>query len=385
MQFDLRTPPRRFTVGHADRPINISHVADIGLAPDEQITLVSENGREYDIVRKTWGYYATPSLNGRLAQFGYRSALVESGDRRYVLLVDRDREGEFRAYLDEQGMRVLAWLDGAAVEWPSAERQPESPAAAKPMPMTGRDAAMQSLWEESFRDQIRQAAYNTAPVEALVRSVSHYLRARMSPADYANLHFLEVGCGAGPNLVWLAERGIKASGIDISPAALELARRNFQARGLTERLASLEHGSATALPFPAGQFDGVLESCVFQHLTREDRKAAFAEVARVLKPGGLFVGYMLSDRHTTYLDHRGDQNPTDPGTVRLESQAGGGRIGLETIGLAHFFSKEEFAELLPGFRTVDACHSSYELPREEADRRGVSSYVQGMWIVYATK
>jgi len=248
-----------------------------------------------------------------------------------------------------------------------------------------RDAEMQKTWDTSFQDQVAQAAYNTAPVEALVRTVSHYLRARMTPADYGKLKFLEVGCGAGPNLIWLAERGITACGVDISPTALDLAKRHFETRGLTARMGAMEHGSATKLPFPDNSFDGVLESCVFQHLNAEERKAAFAEVARVLKPGGVFVGHMLSVRHSTYEKQRAHENPNDPGTIELKTDAVGNKFNLETIGLSHFYRREEFAGLLPGFTTVDPCELTYELPHEEAARRGYDRYMQAMWVVYAVK
>ena len=85
------------------------------------------------------------------------------------------------------------------------------------------------LWDESFKEQIAQDSYNTAPVECIVRSVSHFLRARFkSPEKFKNLKFLEVGCGAGANLIWLAEKGILPSGVDISKTALSLCRKNFQ-------------------------------------------------------------------------------------------------------------------------------------------------------------
>lgn len=247
-----------------------------------------------------------------------------------------------------------------------------------------RDKAMEATWEASFRDQVERGAFNTAPVEALVRTVAHHLRATTPQDSYRSLKFLEVGCGAGPNLIWLAEKGIEVHGVDISPLALELARRNFGARGLEGRLRSLEHGSATALPYGEASFDGVLESCVFQHLSAEDRRKAFAEMARVLKPGGIFAGHMLNRRHTTFAAQQWTQDPDDPGTLRLTA-GNGEKVNLESIGLAHFFSREEFAALLPDFAVVDPCELTYELPRSEASRRGYDHYMQAMWVLYAVK
>lgn len=256
--------------------------------------------------------------------------------------------------------------------------------------MTDTDAraraqAMQQTWDSSFQDQVAAVAYNTAPVEALVRTVAHHLRPRVAPKDYGRLSYLEVGCGAGPNLIWLAERGITASGIDISPTALDLARRNFARRGLESRLDRLEHGSATALPFPDASFDGVLESCVFQHLARADREKAFTEAARVLKPGGVFVGHMLNRRHSTYGVQRDHELAEDPGTIVLSTDKVANKFNLETIGLSHFFAREEFAGLLRDCAVVDPCEATYELTREESERRGYERYLQAMWIVYAVK
>jgi SAM-dependent methyltransferase len=239
------------------------------------------------------------------------------------------------------------------------------------------------LWEESFEAQIAEGAYNTSPVEALVRNVAYYLRARHSPAEQRKLKFLEMGCGAGPNLVWLADKGISVSGVDIASNALALARKALQRAGHTERIGDLIECSVTKTPFPAESFDGILESCVFQHLDRESRLEAFREVARLLKPGGLFVGNMLADSHVTFQTRKAEQLPDDPGSLYLAD--GTSKFHLTNIGLAHFFTEAEYKELLPGFSTIDPLKSEYYLPREEAKRRGYDRYLQSMWTVYAVK
>ncbi len=87
MRVERRDPPREFQVG----PVTISHCADVELEPDEQITLVSGSGTEYDIVRKSWGYYATPSTNRRLAEHGLRAALTANADGRIAAAAGRAR------------------------------------------------------------------------------------------------------------------------------------------------------------------------------------------------------------------------------------------------------------------------------------------------------
>lgn len=250
--------------------------------------------------------------------------------------------------------------------------------------MSTANEQMRETWETSFAEQIASGAYNTAPVEALVRSVSYYLRDRHPDGDYGGLHFAEMGCGAGPNLVWLAEKGTTVTGVDISPTALELARQNLERRGLSDRVGRMVEGTVSSVPeIEDASLDGVVESCVYQHLPREDRLAAFREIDRVVKPGGVFVGHMLDHRHTVFQNHQGEELAEDPGSLVLEE--GKSRFYLTNIGLSHFFKPEEVEGLFPGWSVVDPCLSQYELPRTEAAKRGYERYLQSMLIVYAIK
>ena len=108
MRIERIDPPREFSAGG----VTLNHSANVELSADEQITLVSSSGSEYDIVRKSWGYYATPSMNRRLTSHGLRAALTAGADgKAALLLVERGHEREFEEYLAEQQMRVLTWLD----------------------------------------------------------------------------------------------------------------------------------------------------------------------------------------------------------------------------------------------------------------------------------
>lgn len=107
-------PPRTFRTGRAE-PIEIKDCARIHLAPDEQVTFLTESGAEYDVAREAWGFYATPSLNGRLLNFGLRAALVRSFvGKYYVFLVEAGREDGFDAYLRAEDNTLVRWLDNDA-------------------------------------------------------------------------------------------------------------------------------------------------------------------------------------------------------------------------------------------------------------------------------
>ena len=97
---------------------------------------------------------------------------------------------------------------------------------------------------------------------------------------------LEVGCGTGLILQRIAPAAREATGIDLSPGMLALARE----RGL-----NVVEGSATALPFADESFDVAYSFKVLSHVP--DLKTALAEMARVTRPGG-HVFIELYNKHS---------------------------------------------------------------------------------------
>jgi len=115
MKFEPKNPPRRFAVGNSVK-FEMKDCGNLHLDADEQVTFVTPSGAEYDVAAKEWGFYATPSLNGRLEQFGLRGVLIRNRDtgRYFVLLVARGREPQFDAYCTQENLAVIAWLDSTA-------------------------------------------------------------------------------------------------------------------------------------------------------------------------------------------------------------------------------------------------------------------------------
>lgn len=108
MKVERRDPPRAFRAGS----VELRDCAAIDLEPHEQVTFVTAGGGEYDVARMPWGFYATPSLNGRLPSFGLKAALARNPAGKYfVLLVERDFDADFHAYCEAEGIAVVAWLD----------------------------------------------------------------------------------------------------------------------------------------------------------------------------------------------------------------------------------------------------------------------------------
>jgi SAM-dependent methyltransferase len=94
---------------------------------------------------------------------------------------------------------------------------------------------------------------------------------------------LEYGCGPDSYAFELAGSGSDVVAIDISPVAIELARKDAEARGLTIDLRVMD---AEALAFEPASFDVVCGKAILHHL---DLDRAYAEIARVLKPDGVAV------------------------------------------------------------------------------------------------
>jgi ubiquinone/menaquinone biosynthesis C-methylase UbiE len=111
---------------------------------------------------------------------------------------------------------------------------------------------------------------------------------------------LDLCCGAGTNTVYLAQKGFKTTGIDISPAALRLAKAQAtQARVVIDFL----NGSFVDLPFVDGAFDFVFDMGCFHHVEVEDRNHYLDGLYRVLKGGGVYMFTGFSDRNGPGWNH----------------------------------------------------------------------------------
>ncbi len=91
----------------------------------------------------------------------------------------------------------------------------------------------------------------------------------------------EICCGDGEAFRLLRDRFERGIGVDISPSMLEVALQNHAAPNLT-----FIQGDATKLPLAEAAFDTVFMLGGIHHVN--DRRALFAEIARILKPGGWF-------------------------------------------------------------------------------------------------
>ena len=146
-----------------------------------------------------------------------------------------------------------------------------------------------SLWLD--RRMVYSCAYFATGVEDLDAAqeakLEHICRKlRLRPGE----RLLDVGCGWGGLVQYAAERyGIEATGITLSPAQAELARRRIAAAGLADRC-QFEVRDYRDLP-PGATFDKVVSVGMVEHVGRARLPTYFAKAHRLLRPGGLFLNH----------------------------------------------------------------------------------------------
>jgi ubiquinone/menaquinone biosynthesis C-methylase UbiE len=122
---------------------------------------------------------------------------------------------------------------------------------------------------------------------------------------------LEIAVGTGRNLPYYPD-GVRLSGVELSPAMLEIARTRARELG---REIDLRVGDAQALEFPDESFDSVV--CTLSLCTIPDDRAAVAEVRRVLRPGGRFL--LLEHVRSPLLPIRTAERLLEPLMLRFEA------------------------------------------------------------------
>lgn len=127
----------------------------------------------------------------------------------------------------------------------------------------------------------KRAAVYEAVIDRLNGSL-HAVAFRMYPVEPGS-RVLDVGCGTGAQLEHYVAAGCEVSGVDLSPAMLERAKRRLG------DAADLRLADATDLPYDDHQFDVVVTSLMLHELSTEARGAVLREMARVLEPDGAVV------------------------------------------------------------------------------------------------
>jgi len=126
---------------------------------------------------------------------------------------------------------------------------------------------------------------------------------RAAVGDVRGLSVLDLGCGTGRHTVWLAEAGASVTAVDFSEGMLAEARRK---PGM-ESVHFVAHDLHQPMPISNDSFDLVVSGLVLEHL--REVGSFFAEISRVLKPGGRAV---VSAMHPSMFLRGSQARFTDP-------------------------------------------------------------------------
>ena len=181
-------------------------------------------------------------------------------------------------------------------------------------------------------------------------------RIEAEAARLVGKRLLEVGCGMGYDSLEFIRRGVKVSAIDLTPAAIDFARRHFEIVGVEADV--LKVGNALDLPFNDNVFDALWANGVL-HCTGDTRKA-ISEARRVLKPGGrAIISHFYRRPSWMYILHR-------LGREHIEHKD-------EDPPVNEFYTEEEIETMFEGFEIVETHLDHYRaLP---VARRGPKAWL----------
>lgn len=213
-------------------------------------------------------------------------------------------------------------------------------------------------WEQLWR---RGVVYSDTPQQEVVD-----LAQRLKARDRARV--LDLGCGLGRHLLWLASEGFAACGCDVSSTAVAACRDALKASGLR---AGVIRAEMAALPFKTNGFDAVIAWDVVFHSTVRGILATVQDVRSCLRQGGLFLLTFNSVESSDRLKARhavatGEGEELEPETYVVPSDP------LDKALPHHYVTEREIrTRLLAGFDIL----SMQKYGHEFAEHRTVKWWV----------
>jgi ubiquinone/menaquinone biosynthesis C-methylase UbiE len=197
------------------------------------------------------------------------------------------------------------------------------------------------MWDKGWDKLFSQVEWGRYPGEELIRFVA---RNFYSVPNRKDIHILEIGCGTGANLWFLAREGFTVYGVDGSNIALDHAAKYLKNENLA---ADLHQGDVMKLPYSDSTFHAVLDvECVYAN-TLSDAAAILDEVYRVLKPGG----WIYSKAFSTGMsgENTGLRMDGEPNTFVAMPD---GPLHKE-YGIIRLTSEEEIPKIFQQFKDIE--------------------------------
>jgi len=159
------------------------------------------------------------------------------------------------------------------------------------------------------------ALYRDNPLEAIpwnLEQPPRILTELVSTERVKPCEAVDLGCGAGNYVIWLATLGFTMTGLDFSDAALDLAQQLAESKGIEC------HFEVYDMTGPEERFEGAFDFAfdweVLHHVFPEQRAAYLDNVHRMLRPGGTYLSVCFSEADPAF-EGTGKYRDTPMGTT----------------------------------------------------------------------
>jgi cyclopropane fatty-acyl-phospholipid synthase-like methyltransferase len=193
-----------------------------------------------------------------------------------------------------------------------------------------------SIWEQIHS----QRSWGRYPNEELVRFIGKNFF-RIPREKRKSIKILELGCGQGANLWFLAKEGFDVYGVDISPSAIKKAK-DYLERDWGIKSVKLNVQDIRTLQIEDEMFDVVIDVATIWYVSYTDHKKVFEKIFRLLKLNGYFWSFHIAENSWGYgtgnlIDYKTFDNISSEGPLQNQGitcmlSAKDIKILLETVG-----------------------------------------------------
>jgi SAM-dependent methyltransferase len=222
------------------------------------------------------------------------------------------------------------------------------------------------MWDSGWDKIYQENDWGKYPDNSVVRFMARNFFNREARSA---VRVLEVGCGAGANLCFLAREGFDSYGIDGSKVAIARAKQRLMDDGLQSHLKT---GDIAELPYDSEFFDCVIDcECIYSN-SLGDTNNILQEIHRVLKPDGKFLSMTFATETWGYGN--GVSSKAEPNTfTKIEDGA-----LHQGYGVIRFTSLDEIEAIYGGLFEV----SEVEYVARSIDKM---EHLIKEWVIFCTR
>ena len=214
------------------------------------------------------------------------------------------------------------------------------------------------IWEKKYS----KGHIEKYPWDIVITFVNRNIKKNIKKSK---IKILEIGCGTGNNVWFMAREGYSTYGIDISKSAIKVAKKRLKRDGLR---AKLRVCNFVNLPFDDNFFDLVIDRASLTTVNISVAEQSIAEIERVIKPGGKFFFNPYSSKCTSAISGKLNKG----GLVKNIKKG-----TLVEVGQIYFYNYKNLQKVLRNWHLISVKHA------EEREYNSKSPIRHAEWRVVA--